>query len=83
MAYDETHKRYKGYDQEPRLTLNGAIFQSAHYLQFLPLTTTGFGWSDAEIDELLERIRQHVKDNPTALDGLSEEIRNTISAALA
>ena len=75
MDLDVTEPLYRGYDAETELSLNGCIFQAAEHLRLVWPGATGFGWNNAEICDLSDRIRVSIESDPTVLDGLPENIR--------
>ena len=75
MNSDETEPRYRGYDSEAELSLNGCIFRAAEHLCFVSPGETGFGWNKAEICDLSDRIRASIEFDPTMLDALPNDVR--------
>ncbi len=75
MKSDVTEPRYRGYDSETELSLNGCIFRAADHLCFVSPGETGFGWNKAEICDLSDRIRASIEFDPSMLDALPNAVR--------
>jgi hypothetical protein len=54
---------------------HSCIFHAARHLRLIDSDETGFGWSNAEICDLSDRIRITVDSDPNALDELPSDIR--------
>ena len=53
---------YRGFDVENELSFNGCVFHAAHFLRLVETGETGFGWNNAQICDLAERIRGRIED---------------------
>ena len=66
---------YRGCDVENELSFNGCVFHAAHFLRLVEAGETGFGWNNAQIGDLADRIRGRIEYDPTVLDGMPKAIR--------
>ena len=65
---------YRGCDVENELSFNGCVFHAAHFIELVEIGETGFGWNNAQICDLTDRIRVSIESDPTVLDGLPKAI---------
>ncbi len=78
MNSDVTVESYCGYDWEAELTLNGCIFRTAQHLRLVLPGETGFGWSNAEICDLADRVRVSIEYDPAVLDDLPQNVKDKL-----
>ncbi len=72
---DVTVEVYRGYVWEAELTFNGCIFLAAQHLRLVAPDETGFGWNNAQICDLSDRITVSIESDPTMLDALPNHVR--------
>ena len=72
---DVTEPRYCGYAWEAELTFTGCIFLAAQHLRLVAPDETGFGWNNAQICDLSDRITVSIESDPTMLDALPNHVR--------
>ena len=78
MDLDATKQLYRGYDNEDGLSLNGCIFRTAQHLRLVSSGETGFGWSNAEICDLADRVRISIEYDPAVLDDLPQNMKDKL-----
>ena len=73
---------YRGYDAEDELSLNGCIFRAAQHFRLVSPGETGFGWNNAQICDLSDRIRVSIEYETSVLDQLPQDVRSKLSDGL-
>ncbi len=66
---------YCGYVWEAELSFNGCIFLAAQHLGLVAPDETGFGWNNAQICDLSDKITVSIESDPTVLDALPNAVR--------
>ena len=61
-----TAELYIGCDAEDELSFNGCVFHAARYLRLVEPSQTGFGWNNAEICNLSDKVRVAIESDPTS-----------------
>ena len=78
MDLDATAQLYRGYDNEDGLSFSGCIFRTAQHLRLVSPGETGFGWSNAEICDLADRVRVSIEYDPAVLDDLPQNVNDKL-----
>ena len=77
-----TAELYIGCNAEDELSFNGCVFHAARYLRLVETDQTGFGWNNAEICHLTDKVRVAIESDPTVLDEFPSGVRLTLIDAL-
>lgn len=75
---DETPERYRGYEEETRLTFNGCVILAAQHLRLISPKETGLGWGRAELCDLSDRVRVRIEYDPGTLDAFPKEVQDLL-----